>query len=252
MDTFHPSVDPDCYRHIMSERRKTRRIHHGKEKDLFRLRKELSSLWDQRRAIAPIPLEHPYQDGWVRFFVLREDQKYRPKTGFYEEILCQINTYQYSKNKSFERKRRGRNRHRSPWATSMQELARIPECHFNSPKCKLTPEQKRLFVRIEKWHKPSYSWQAKYVFTEPWRFRMVVRPRMITEYIPVDNLLESRMKEIETYFDDRGIPLWDYSHGWDYKRDFHHTGKNYNAIRNKPLREIEAMALTEKVSKWEI
>jgi hypothetical protein len=252
MDTFHPSVDPDCYRHIMSERRKIRRIHKGKEREIFRLKKELRSLWKQQGDILPVPLKEPYQYGWVRLFILEDDQKYRPETAFYEEILREINTYQYSLDKRFVRRRIRKNRHRGKYAIRPQALMRIRESHFNSPKCRLTPEQKRLFVRKRKWHTPSRSWEVKYEFTEPWRYKLVIRPRIITEYFPVDNLLESRIKEIELYFDERNLPLWDYADGWDYKSDFHHTGKNYNEIRNKPLRDIEAMAIKDTVSLWEI
>ena len=65
-----------------SARRKKRLVKKDVDKQLIRLDKLRHSLTDQIRNLPPIILEKPYQRGWKRLFVLRDDIKRSDKADF--------------------------------------------------------------------------------------------------------------------------------------------------------------------------
>src|SRR4051812_27896029 len=93
-------------RHIKSARQKRRLVKTDRDKQLIQLDKRRDVLWDERARLPPVALEHPYQSGWKRFFVLRPDVKHSPRALFYEELLLKINTFEYHHDKTFKRKKR--------------------------------------------------------------------------------------------------------------------------------------------------
>jgi len=96
-----------------------------------------------------------------------------------------------------------------------------------------------LFRKIDGWSL-RYQKQAEvYAFTESWRFVLVVRPWMVTEMYPVDSELESRVKQIDNYFERRGIKRYPYR--WWGKYLFIPEKYAY-AYTNKPMRDIVAEA----------
>jgi hypothetical protein len=250
MDTFEPSFDPDCCRH-RSVRRRKRHIQTDREKQLIRLRKELRILWRQRRAIEPVPLEKPYQDGWVRCYMLSEEMKRHPHAALFEGVLKHINTYEYCKHRQFLVKKGKKNR-KANYLRVPQQLKSIGEAQFHDPKLNLSPAEKVLFVPVEKWHSGYRRMRIRYVFADPWKFRLIVRPYMVTERFPINSELESRIQAIEDYFEQNNIPLWVSSSKCDRITNYHSTGRNFNELKYMTLRAIAAMYETEKPEKWEI
>jgi len=55
-----------------------------------------------------VQLEEPYQRGWKRSFILREDVARCHAAEFYAILLAKINTETYSTNKGFTHKKRRR------------------------------------------------------------------------------------------------------------------------------------------------
>jgi len=70
---------PRC---IKSARRKRRLVKTDRDKQLIQLDKRRDELWEQKKLLPMVALEHPYQRGWQRFFVLRDDVKHSPRKGF--------------------------------------------------------------------------------------------------------------------------------------------------------------------------
>ena len=66
---------------IKSARRKKRLVKLDFDKRLIRLSKTREELQEQKRNLPIVPLEHPCQRGWKRFFVLRDDMKRGPLAG---------------------------------------------------------------------------------------------------------------------------------------------------------------------------
>jgi hypothetical protein len=96
---------------IKSTRRKRRLVKTDRDKQLIKLYKRRKELLEQRALLPMVSLEHPYQRGWKRFFVLRDDVKHSPRKDFYEALLPKINTVEYHRDRSFKRKKRRKQRY---------------------------------------------------------------------------------------------------------------------------------------------
>jgi hypothetical protein len=91
---------------LRSLRSRKRTIRKDVEKQIRKKYRRSEELSDIRRNIQWIPLDKPYQRGFVRFFVVREDVM-RSKYGeFFEGILKKIKTYMYSESRKFLKKKR--------------------------------------------------------------------------------------------------------------------------------------------------
>ena len=129
---------------LKTARQKRRAQKADREKQLIRLEKLRTKLWLDKQQLPWIPLEEPYQKGWKRFFVLREDVKRSHMADFYQTLLNKINTAQYSRDKTFSsRKRRLR---RYEYTVRTQALREISVSEWNSPKLELTEKEKLLFI----------------------------------------------------------------------------------------------------------
>lgn len=73
----------------------------AREKDLRRLAREAERLWQARRDAPIIPLERPYQSGWIKTYVLDDRIERRPDAQLFRNILHVINTSVYSRARSF-------------------------------------------------------------------------------------------------------------------------------------------------------
>ena len=80
-----------------------------------------------------------------------------------------------------------------------------------------------------------------YVFSEPWRFVLRVRPNMIDKIKRRDALIESRSKEIENYFERNNYRyrLWKVLDG-DAGRRWYDKERRVveNVLKNKPLQRV--------------
>ncbi len=182
---------------LKTTRQKKRLVKEDFKKKLLKLDKERRKLWKEKHEIDWVELDEPYQKGYKRFFILREDVARSSRADFFESLLRKINTIQYSDNRKFlKRKRKDR---KKIWVEKEQNLRAICECAWNSNKMKLTEEEKCYFVRKEKYHAASKSKKISYVFIEPWRYVLKIIPHIITHYKPIDTELESKIKQIDNY-----------------------------------------------------
>lgn len=183
---------------IRSVRSRKRTIRKDVEKQIRKKYKRSTVLWHIKRNQPLIPLETPYQLGFVRFFVVRDDVLRDSDGAFFEGILKKINTYMYSESRQFLKKRKKFGRR--IYVEKKQKLNRIPLYSWCDPKFGLTPRERRYFLRQDEYcpfRKGNYD--THYEFIEPWRFTLRVRPHMITHYKPVDAELEKEYAELESY-----------------------------------------------------
>lgn len=189
-----------CYR-LRTARQKKRMQYEDLDKFLIALDKEHEALYRQRYTPVWEPLIPAVQRGWKRFFVLRDDVARSKQAAFFEGILKKINTYDWSYRKDFKIKKRkfGRKIH----VVKEQQLLRPDEYHFK----KLGFKDKE----IQFFH-PEFSYQKergrfikRYVFNEPWRFVLRVRPNMIDKQRKTDPEKESRLEEIRNYLDGHDL-----------------------------------------------
>lgn len=222
---------------LRTARHKKRMQHKDFEKQLINLYKkdkELSKISDNLgwKQLAP-----PVQKGWIRCFVLREDVAISIQADFFESILKKINTYKYSWRKDFKEKRKKWGR--KIYVTSPQYLEKLDEYKFK--KLDFSDKEKKFFYEV--WEMNVCHQLVKvYIFSEPWRFVLKVKPNMIEKVKIIDGELESQIKWIENYLERNGLngKLLRLLHGSDRWR-IRWSGPKYNEenfLKNKSFAQV--------------
>lgn len=183
-----------CYR-LRTARQKKRMVYEDWDKQLIELYKEERALSLQKRNLGWDILAQPYQRGWIRSFVLRDDVARSNQAEFFENILRKINTTCWCYRRDFMVKKRRFGK--KVYEVAQQSLLEPgPDCFA---KLKFTDMEKQFF------HVKEYYFNGacviKFAFNEPWRFVLCTRPNIITRVRKTDPELESRLKEIDSYLE---------------------------------------------------
>lgn len=229
-------LEEENYR-VRTKRQKKRILHKAKEKQLIRYYREYKVLSERIFRLPMIDLEIPFQRGWKRYFIVREDVRRGKEGKFYESILEKINTVQYNHQKNFKQKKRKENKR--VYIEIKQELKVIYPNEL--PKLKLSEKELECFdyrlivVEIGGRKIERYA----YVFREPWRFILRIRPNIITQVKAYDWEMEQRRSEIkETIFDNyENCGKLNKLKGWG-KYHWENKLKYANPIKNKPMHSI--------------
>ncbi|WP_345954000.1 hypothetical protein [Mucilaginibacter sp. PAMB04168] len=227
---------PELACRIKSVRRKKRLVKTDLDKRLIQIHKRQEALWEKRRTLPWVPLDAPYQRGWKRFFVLRDDIRKGPKADFYEALLEKVNTFEYHHDRFFKRKKRRKGKY--GYVVKKQNLRELDEYDWNSSKLALTEEEKACFTRTESFHIRTRRLEIKYVITEPWRFVLKVAPHIITHRKMVDTELESELSKLNNYvrahnYDPRMHRLTS-GKRYRWKDEFNERLKYINTLKNLP------------------
>ncbi|WP_259067709.1 hypothetical protein HDF24_19250 [Mucilaginibacter sp. X4EP1] len=188
---------PRC---IKSARQKRRLVKTDRDKQLIQLDKRHHKLLQQKKLLPTVPLEHPYQRGWKRFFVLRDDIRRGPKGAFYETLLVKINTVEYHPDRSFKQRRRRKVRYR--YAIKPQTLREFDAYSWQVNKMDLTDEEKICFTCVETFDVKTRQIDVKYVLTEPWRYVFKVAPHIVTHVKLLDVDIERELSYITDHIDN--------------------------------------------------
>ncbi len=73
----------------------------AREKHLRRLEREVNRLYQANRAAPAVPLEQPYQRGWSKTYVLRDDVLRRPDAEVFRTVLNVVNNRVHAKTRDF-------------------------------------------------------------------------------------------------------------------------------------------------------
>lgn len=125
---------------LRTKREKKRLIKTAKEKNVRQKYNRLKELQKEQNSIPLIPLKQPYQKGFCRYFVLREDIKNEKKIIFFTQILKKINTSQLSGTKKFVKKKK-RNGKRI-YVPIIQHLKQLQPYQFAGLHSILTDEER--------------------------------------------------------------------------------------------------------------
>ena len=214
------------------------------EKFLRTCIKRQKALFKQRRELPLVPLEKPYQKGYVRFFVLREDVRQGKQADFFETLLEKINTYQYADTRKFQKKKKRRGKR--VYIARKQELYTFSQWEWERAleRGKFTQKERAYFARIECFNRQKDRFEIHYEFTEAWRFELRVKPNMITHYRPVDIAIEREIAELDKIIDD--YKNWGIIHSKIYGRSYswRQYQKRYmpkEKYKRTPLKEIATL-----------
>lgn len=221
---------------IKSARRKKRLVKLDFDKRLIRLSKTREQLWQQKQNLPMVPLAHPYQRGWKRFFVLRDDVKRGPQAGFYKTLLVKISTVEYDHDRSFKRKKRRRGR--KVYVVKQQLLREFYAYGWEANRMNLSDDEKACFTRVETFDIKTRCTDVKYVITEPWRFVLKVMPHMVTHVKLHDELLQQEIatvnNHIEKHFYEPRIHRLINGRYFRWKDEFNEQAKYINNFKNIP------------------
>ena len=161
-----------------------------KEKELRRLWTEYMEVSHQhwRRENGTWIDVEPYQKGWTRKFVLRDDIKNRTDAKDIRHVLDLINITKVCSRKEFTEK---------SWKTKKMEpieqhLRRIDEATFK----KLNEKEQSFFGEWLHHDKKEKYYRKTYAFKHDFWFVFEVSPNMITRHWVPDAVLESRYAEL--------------------------------------------------------
>lgn len=191
------------YCKIKTARQKKRLQKEDAAKQLIRLHRLRETLQQQKSNLPLVPLETPYQKGWKRSYVLRQDVARSRYGAFYQTLLEQIDTVIYHHDKRFKTSKRKRLKKRETDIT--QSLREFYDWEWNSSRNKLTDAEKILFYPKEVLCKQSKKPVIKYVFAEPWRYVLKVKPHMITHSRMIDEVLEQEIQELDNYIEQHNL-----------------------------------------------
>lgn len=222
---------------IRTKRRRKRASIEAKDKELIRLYKQDKELRKQKQELPMIDLVPPIQKGYKRLFVVRDDVKRSKMGSFYENLLQKINTFQYNETKIFKKKTKKFGR--KIYVEREQSLKVFYPNEF--AKLKLNERQIACFeLRLlqEIRGKTIYTKEV-YVFKEPWRFVLRIRPNMIEKVKLFDAELEQKMAEVDA------VIYKNYNNHGRLKKLRGWGGYNYineekykNPLKNMPLYQV--------------
>lgn len=228
-------------RNLRSRKRIAREDH---EKFLRTCIKRQKALFKQRHELPLVPLEKPYQKGYVRFFVLREDVRQGKQADFFETLLEKINTFQYADTRKFQKKKKRRGKR--VYITRKQELYAFSQWEWERAieREKFTQKERAYFAKIECFNRQKDRFEIHYEFTEAWRFELRVKPNMITHYRPVDVAIERELAELDKIIDNHKNwgtithKIYGRRNSWNQFQKRYTPKEKY---KRTPLKEIAAL-----------
>jgi len=224
---------PRC---IKTARQKRRLVKTDRDKQLIQLDKRRDELWEQKRLLPMVALEHPYQRGWKRFFVLRDDVKHSPRKDFYEALLPKINTVEYHQHRSFKRKKRRKQRY--VYQVKAQMLRELSQQSWDINRMNLTEEERVCFTHVETFDVKTYRTDVKYVFAEPWRYVLKIAPHIVTHTKLMDGDIERELSYIDDHINNNHlwprINLLTRGRSYRWKDEFNERAKYNNKFKNIP------------------
>jgi hypothetical protein len=174
--------------------------HTLRDKQLLRLERELIRLCKARWNAPIVPLERPYQRGWVKTFKLRDDALHHPEVKVFQAVLLIVNQKVISRHRDFTNKTGGRQLLR-PRIIPVHEWSRRPWPFSHQ----------RLFAYGQWELEDIYPWTAirqrdcvrGFRLVRTWWLEEIVRPLMITHQKVDLPKVRSRIAEIEAHFTAR-------------------------------------------------
>lgn len=176
----------------ISKRENRKQFKNQQEKLLRKLYYEERKLWNAKRSLGFIELEKPIRKGYKKILVLRDDITRSPIASTREKLIKLLKMEIHHHDKRFMKKARKNSKKLVP-------ITMLPLYIDRYKLAKLPPEFQSYFI-----YDPSQR-SREYKFSDSWIFRERIVPHYITHVRIHDAELESRIKQLENYIDNRDI-----------------------------------------------
>lgn len=169
----------------------------GRDKHLLALERELNRLHRAQVHAPIIPLERPYQRGWVKFYVLENRIAQRPDVAIFRAMLAQVNRRVLSRERSFINR-------------SGHEILLRPRIIPTREWLKLAwPASRQRFFGYGCWRLDDQPWTpikwrrhiTGFKLVHLWWLREDVQPHLMTHQRVELPQVRSRIAEIEAYLE---------------------------------------------------
>lgn len=202
------------------QRRKLLQLSKSRElKEVLRIDKERRRLWKATWEAPLIPLEKPYQRGWIRWFEWSPEAMRRKDFGVMKNVMDLIQVEEWSIRHDFRPPRKRGIRDARSWHRHLKFSAKelLQKCH-----------DPRLLRYFETWRRHPVNeegylrmlvqqgWGGILRFRYPYLIVSRVEPHMITHQRVILPEVEARLSEIERWIDSRGG--WEWLEGQLYQR----------------------------------
>src|ERR1051326_359346 len=172
--------------------------HSARDKQLRALEREMDRLRHAQNHAPIVPLEHPYQRGWVKFYVLDDEVAKLEDTSMFRAMLPHINKLVYAHDRSFVSRRGNHPIVLRPRVIPTREWIKLA-----------WPLRYHRFFRYGSWRCDDRPWMPirwrehihGFKLTATWWLREEVRPNLITHQRVELPEVRSRLAEIETYME---------------------------------------------------
>ncbi len=208
--------------------------HAARDKHLRRLEREANRLWQAFRQTPLVPLEHPYQRGWMKTFVLDARVLHRADVETFREMLRVVNHRVFSPNRDF-RSRRGFPILLAPRRVGISAWEKLA-----------WPASHQRFFRLGHWRiededfrRPVQRlWRRGYKLISGWWLREDIQPVMITHQRVDLPEVKSRLAEIEAHMAR--------TCGWDRLGWLHGQRRSWRAYETSPAEARADHSLAEQ------
>lgn len=157
-----------------------------RKKEILRLRREASEIWDAQRNQNWVEYDEPIPHGWIAEYVLRADIERSPQAKIYQEVLNACSKSCWSRRKDFKYKEYKSKK----WQVLKPGLSNIKASEYD----KLSDKAKNYFCLS---YNP-YGYRVEYVcHLERWKLDIKKTRKYKTHYQEHDELLAQRDAEID-------------------------------------------------------
>lgn len=176
------------------------RKHSSRDKKLLALEREANRLHQAQRDAPIIPLERPYQKGWIKTFALAPDLHRRPDAEVFRTVLAKINNRLWARTREFLNKN-GEPLVLRPRVISPREWERLrwPASHRRLLAFGDWETGDDYFIHFRAWFRRRHRVNG-YSVHRPWWLREDIQPHLITHRRVNLPDVETRLAEIEAKF----------------------------------------------------
>jgi len=200
------------------------------DKKLIALQAEHSALWKKRYTQGEyVKLKQPYQNGWEKTYILRDDILRRKDAKTIQSVLNLVNSTVRHKDKSFKDSKK---------RNIPIVLRQVTEAKYNT----LLPSQKKWLFKTYDRFRFFGSMQDKTVYkfntAHMYMLKEHIYPYMITHTLLPQPEIESRLQEISDFMsDNNGWNRLNKIHGYKSSQDYHYERGRKKRILERLLDE---------------
>lgn len=160
----------------------------NKDKEIFALVRELNRLYRVNRLAPFVPIEKPYQNGWIKKFALRDDYTRRNDADAHRRILEKINGIAFCRNRDFL-DRKGKE-----YGPSLKIIGKNEWDGLG------WPEYYKKYFTYGVYRVNDFRMVEGYRFRRDFCFIEVIEPHIVTHTRVLYPEIESRIQEIREIF----------------------------------------------------